>query len=389
MRAVAAIGLVATATACYAGDLPVDRIRLPEGFSISLYADEVPDAREMALAPSGTLFVGSRREGRVYAIPDADRDGRADAVVVVDEDLVMPSGLAFQGADLYVGALNRILRYADVEARMRAGIEPEVVTDTLPDATHHGWKYLRFGPDGHLYVPVGAPCNICLSEDERFASILRMDAGMGPGGEASSEPVGAASGRERSAAGTTSIYARGVRNSVGLAFHPATGELWFSDNGRDLMGDDVPAEEINRVTTPGAHFGYPFVHAGDVPDPEFGAGRDPAQYVAPTVEIQAHSAALGLAFYTGDAFPSTYRHALFVAEHGSWNRTRKVGYQVSVVRFEEGEPRYAPFATGWLEQDGDEERVWGRPNDVLMAQDGSLFVSDDHAGAIYRIRFGG
>jgi glucose/arabinose dehydrogenase len=287
-------------------------------------------------------------------------------VVVVDEDLVMPSGVALEGADLYVGALNRILRYADVEARMREGIEPEVVTATLPDATHHGWKYLRFGPDGHLFVPVGAPCNICFSEDERFASILRMDAGSG----------------------ATTVFARGVRNSVGLAFHPVTGELWFSDNGRDLMGDDVPAEEINRVTTPGAHFGYPFVHAGDVLDPEFGKGHDPAQYVAPTVKIQAHSAALGLAFYTGDAFPSTYRNALFVAEHGSWNRTRKVGYQVSVVRFEEGEPRYAPFATGWLEQDGDEERVWGRPNDVLMAPDGSLFVSDDHAGAIYRIRFG-
>lgn len=366
MRSVAVLGLVATAAACYAGDLPVDRIRLPEGFSISVYTDEVPDARQMALAPSGTLFVGSRREGKVYAIPDADRDGRADAVVVVDEDLVMPSGLALDGVDLYVGALNRILRYADVETRMRAGIEPEVVTDALPDATHHGWKYLRFGPDGHLYVPVGAPCNICLSEDERFASILRMDPSTG---------------------GTT-LFARGVRNSVGLAFHPVTGELWFSDNGRDLMGDDVPAEEINRVTTPGAHFGYPFVHAGDVLDPEFGKGHDPAQYVAPTVEIQAHSAALGLAFYTGDAFPSMYRHALFVAEHGSWNRTRKVGYQVSVVRFEEGEPRYAPFATGWLEREGDEERVWGRPNDVLMAPDGSLFVSDDHAGAIYRIRFG-
>jgi glucose/arabinose dehydrogenase len=363
VRATAVLALAATA-ACQASELPVERIELPQGFTISVYA-MVPDARQMALAPSGTLFVGSRREGKVYAVPDADRNGRADGVIVVDEGLVMPSGLALRGEDLYVGAVNRILRYPNVEARMRDGIAPEMVTDALPDALHHGWKYLRFGPDGHLYVPVGAPCNICLSEDPRFASILRLDP----------------------ATGATTIYARGVRNSVGLDFHPLTGELWFSDNGRDHLGDDVPAEEINRVTTPGAHFGYPFVHARDVLDPEFGAGHDPAQYVPPVVEIQAHSAALGIAFYTAEAFPAAYRSALFVAERGSWNRTRKVGYQVSVVRFENGELRYAPFATGWLEREGDDEHVWGRPNDVLVAPDGSLFVSDDHAGAIYRIRF--
>jgi len=354
--------LFAILSGCSQASPPLEQIQLPSGFSISLVTDAVPSARQMALTASGTLFVGSMQAGRIYAVIDVDRDYRADEVVVLDEGLTLPSGLALSGNDLYVGALNRVLRYRDVEARLRAAPEPEVVTETLPDATHHGWKYLRFGADGYLYLPVGAPCNICLSDDPRFAAILRMDP----------------------SSGAHTVYAHGVRNSVGLAFHPASGELWFSDNGRDLLGDDLPADELNRVTTPGQHFGYPFVHAGDLPDPEFGAGKSADDYVPPVLKIQAHSAVLGLAFYTGALFPAGYRHALFVAEHGSWNRSEKVGYRVSVIRFDDaGEPQYQPFATGWLQG----QSAWGRPNDVLMAPDGSLLISDDAAGAIYRITY--
>ena len=209
--------------------------------------------------------------------------------------------------------------------------------------------------------PVGAPCNICESEDPRFASILRMDPETGE----------------------TTVFAAGVRNSVGMDWHPDTGELWFSDNGRDWLGDDEPAEEINRVTSAGAHYGYPYVHAGDILDPKFGDGHDPADYVPPEIKIQAHSAALGLAFYTGSQFPDSYRNALFIAEHGSWNRSSKVGYRVSVVRFGDSGPVYEPFLDLWLK----DEKVSGRPNDVLVSKDGSLLISDDKVGAIYRVSY--
>jgi glucose/arabinose dehydrogenase len=318
----------------------------------------------MAFGRSGALFVGTIREGKVYALPDANRDRRADSVIVVDEGLTMPSGLELIGTDLYVGALNRVLRYRGVGGRKlpKTMPKPEIVTEVLPDKTHHGWKYLRKGPDGFLYVPVGAPCNVCLSYDQRFASILTMNPKNGE----------------------TVLYASGIRNTVGIAFHPDTKELWFSDNGRDMMGDDIPPDEINRATGPGQHFGFPYIHGGDIPDPEFGVGRSLEGYVPPVVKIPAHSAALGIAFYTGKMFPADYKRALFVAEHGSWNRSSKVGYRVSVIRFDaDGEPQYSPFATGWLAN----EDAWGRPNDVLVAPDGSLLISDDQAGAIYRVTY--
>ncbi|MCY4154004.1 MAG: PQQ-dependent sugar dehydrogenase [Gammaproteobacteria bacterium] len=330
-------------------------------FRLSVLTAEVPGARQLAQTESGLLLVGSLRDGKLYAVAP----GAADEVEVVTfaAGLTLPSGLALIGNDLYVGALNRVLRYRNIEQTYRSNPQPELVTDQLPDERHHGWKYLSVGPDGFLYVPVGAPCNICESKDPRFASILRMDPDTGE----------------------TTIYAAGVRNSVGMAWRPDTGELWFSDNGRDWLGDDLPPEEINRVTVAGAHYGYPYVHAGDILDPKFGAGHDPADYVAPEVKIQAHSAALGLAFYTGDQFPEAYRHALFIAEHGSWNRSAKVGYRVSVVRFDEAGPVYEPFLDVWLKG----EKVSGRPNDVLVSQDGSLLISDDKAGAIYRVSYRG
>ncbi|MCY3640353.1 MAG: PQQ-dependent sugar dehydrogenase [Gammaproteobacteria bacterium] len=340
----------------------LSRLRLPEGFSIRILTAEAPDARQMALSADGTLFVGTRRHGDVYAIPNA-LTVQPPEVLTLASGLKLPNGVALDGVDLYVAEVNRILRFPNIQVWVDAGGKSqaryELVTDQLPDKTHHGWKYIKFGPDGLLYVPVGAPCNICLSEDPRFAALLRMDPNTG----------------------ATTIYASGIRNTVGFAWHPTTGELWFSDNGRDLMGDDIPPEEINVATAPGQHFGYPFLHGSDIPDPKFRNDVPDLKFTLPRLEIQAHAAALGLDFHTHDQFPPRYRGALFIAEHGSWNRSAKVGYRVSVVTFEDGEPRYAPFITGWLEG----ERQWGRPVDVLAAPDGSLLVSDDQQGAIYQV----
>ena len=336
---------------------------VPPGFTLAVLTDQVPNARQMALADSGMLFVGTRRAGKLYAVVPGEGADAAPSVVTFADGLTMPSGVALIGNDLYVGALDRVLRFPDIEKTYADKPTPELVTDQLPDKMHHGWKYLSVGPDGHLYVPVGAPCNICKSEDPRFAGILRMDPKTG---------------------GTT-VYAHGVRNSVGMAWHPATTQMWFSDNGRDMLGDDVPPEEVNVVAKAGAHYGYPHIHGTAIPDPKFGEGHDPENYVSPKVEIQAHSAALGMAFYTGEMFPPAYANALFIAEHGSWNRSAKVGYRVSVVRFDAAGPAYAPFIDVWL----DGQSASGRPNDVLVAADGSLLISDDQGGRIYRVTYTG
>lgn len=345
-------------------EIDTSRLSLPPGFAISVLTEEVPNARQMALADDGTLYVGTRRAGNLYAVTgwqDPNQLPSRTKVRRIDQDLVMPSGLVWHAGDLYVGALNRILRYPNIGANLDQVAPPEVITDDLPSKRHHGWKYLSMGPDGALYVPVGAPCNICKSVDPRFASILRMDPKTG----------------------TTTIYAAGVRNSVGLAWHPTTGKLWFTDNGRDSLGDDVPADEINVVDTPSGHFGYPYWHAGDVADPKFGKGHAAQNYQQPILKVQAHSAALGIDFYTGEGFPARYNNALFVAEHGSWNRSAKVGYQISVVFDTPQGPQYAPFITGWLRG----EENWGRPNDVLVTPDGELLISDDQTGSIYRVNY--
>ena len=339
-----------------------ERLSVPEGFVIETLPFKVPNARQMALTDNGTLIVGTRRKGVVYAVPNALTAADPKVVEIVD-GLSMPSGVTVFEGDLYIGALNQIIRIDDIE-KTYAEADLTVITDELPDKRHHGWKYLKFGPDGYLYVPVGAPCNICLSDDERFATILRM------------EPK----------SGNANVWAAGVRNSVGFAWHPETKDLWFSDNGRDMMGDDIPPEEINIAGSGGLHFGYPFRHANNIDDPEFGnhAARENLSFVAPALEIQAHSAALGMVFNTASQFPKSYAGALFVAEHGSWNRSSKVGYQVSVVReTANGKLTHEPFVTGFLNGQKD----WGRPNDVLMAPDGSLLVSDDKAGRVYRVSY--
>jgi glucose/arabinose dehydrogenase len=347
----------------------LDRIDLPDGFRIEVFADTLPEARSMAYVPGtgdapGALFVGTRNTGGVYALRDRNGDHRVDAMHVLAADLDTPNGVAVKDGDLYVAEINRILRYDDILQRLDDPPEPVVAVDGLPEEEHHGWKFIDFGPDGKLYVPVGAPCNIC-NPDEPFATILRMNP----------------DGTERE------VVARGVRNSVGFDWHPETDQLWFTDNGRDWMGDNTPPCELNHVTEAGQHFGYPYVHGDDVLDPEFGSGRDPADYRAPAQELGPHVAPLGMEFYTGTMFPAAYRGRVFIAEHGSWNRSDKIGYRVTMIRFNDAGQAvsYEPFATGWLQGDSN----WGRPVDLELLPDGSMLVSDDQTGAIYRISYDG
>ena len=338
-------------------------IDLPPGFEIAVYAEGVENARQLALGDRGTVFAGSRKAGKVHAVADRDGDHVADEVFLIDSGLDLPSGLEFRDGSLYVAALDRILRYDSIEGRLGQPPMPVVVADDLPDRTHHGWKYVRFGPDGLLYVPVGAPCNVC--DEAGFAQIRRM------------RPDG--SGVE--------VFAEGVRNSVGIAFHPRTGELWFTDNGRDMLGDDLPGDELNHAPRAGLHFGFPYCHQGDTLDPEYGSGRNCDDFTAPALTLGAHVAALGLTFYTGQMFPPEYREQLFIAQHGSWNRSEKTGYNILLVRLDAAGRVVGSqvFASGWLQ--GQEN--WGRPNDVVQLPDGSLLVADDQANAIYRIVFSG
>ena len=339
----------------------LDLIELPPGFQIEIYADGVKGARQMARGNKGTIFVGSMREGKVWALTDSDGDQKAERVREIDSGLILPSGVEFRNGSLYIGANNRILRYDNIETNLDQPPEPTVVTDELPDKKHHGWKYLRFGPDDMLYIPVGIPCNIC--QQEGFGQIRRMHIN-GEGME---------------------VFAMGVRNSVGLAFHPENGQLWFTDNGVDRLGDDLPADKLNHAPEQGMHFGIPFCHQGDVLDEKFGKSKDCADYTAPVAKLDPHAAALGLAFYTGDMFPGEYGKSLFIAQHGSWNGSEKSGYQIVVldVRADGKVLKQEVFASGWLQ----DEKSWGRPNDVLVMPDGALLVSDDAADVIYRISY--
>lgn len=341
----------------------LDKVNLPQGFSMSVYAI-VPNARSMCWGANGTLFVGNRNADKVYAVEDKDQDGKADSVYVIDSDLQTPNGVAFRDGSLYVAEISRILRYDSIESRLSNPPKPVVVYDKYPKDAHHGWKFIAFGPDGKLYVPVGAPCNIC-NREEPYASITRMN------------PDG--SGME--------IFAKGIRNSVGFAWHPETKELWFTDNGRDQLGDDVPNDELNHAPSAGMHFGYPFIHQGDTPDPEFGKGKNAGDYTAPAQKLGPHVAALGMRFYTGSMFPAEYKNRIIIAQHGSWNRSQPIGYRVMMATLEGNKVvKYEPFAEGWLQGNND---VLGRPVDVEIAKDGSLLISDDKNGAIYRVVYSG
>jgi glucose/arabinose dehydrogenase len=342
--------------------LPVERIRLPPGFEIGVFADNVPNARSMALGKGDVLFVSTRTAGKVYAL--RFREGRAAQVITIASGLNMPNGVAVRDGALYVAEVSRVLRFDAIESRLDNPPAPVVVTEAFPRDAHHGWKFIRFGPDGLLYVPVGAPCNICEPDPGRYALISRI------------RPDG----------GGYEVVARGVRNTVGFDWHPETKELWFTDNGRDWMGDDLPSDELNHAPRAGLDFGYPYCHQGDTPDPQFAQGRACSEFVPPVVNLGAHVAALGMRFYAGSGFPAEYRHNIFIAEHGSWNRSKKTGYRIQRVVVSGGKVvKHEVFAEGWLQG----ESAWGRPVDIELMRDGSLLVSDDHAGAIYRISYRG
>jgi glucose/arabinose dehydrogenase len=338
-------------------------IKLPQGFKIELYASDIPNARSMALSSSGILFVGTRNAGKVYALLDNNKDYKVDEVFTVASGLDMPNGVALKDGDLYVAEVSRIIKFPDIESNFKNNPAYTVIRDDFPKDRSHGWKFIKFGPDGKLYVPVGAPCNICLRKDDpRYASITRMNAD----------------------GSNFEIFASGIRNTVGFDWHPVTKELWFTDNGRDMLGDNIPPDELNSAPTLGLHFGYPFLHGKNILDPEFGTQADTSQLTKPVQELGPHVAALGMEFYTGDMFPPEYNNQIFIAEHGSWNRSKKIGYRITLVKLNGNKAiSYEPFAEGWLKGDN----VSGRPVDVEVMPDGSMLVSDDYADCIYRITY--
>ncbi len=350
---------------------PLERIKVPAGFVVDVYATGVTNARQMARGDKGTLFVGSMQAGLVHAVVDKDNDQQADEVLVIAKGLRYPSGLAFRDGSLYVAEISRVIRFDKIEDNLQSPPEPVIVNDTFPTDRSHGWKFIAFGPDGMLYVPVGSPCNICEPTNPIYGTITRM------------KPDG--SGRE--------IFASGIRNTVGFDWHPVTKELWFTDNGRDSLGDDIPPDELNRAPKPGLHFGFPYCHAGDLPDPQFGSKKPCSEFEPPAYKLDAHVAAIGMRFYTGNMVPAAYRNQIFIAEHGSWNRSKPQGYRVTLVRLDGNKVvSYEPFAQGWLNPEGAQSRSgvgdnFGRPADVFVMPDGALLVSDDARGVIYRISY--
>jgi len=343
-------------------DIPINRIEMPDGFEISIFAENVLDARSMTKGEQGTIFIGSRDEGNLYALYDNNNDQRADTTIIIASNLNTPNGVAFYQGDLYVAEPTQILKYKDIENHLTDNPTYEVIYDEFPDQDGHEWKYISIGPDGKLYVPVGAPCNICNREDEIYATITRMDTD----GE------------------NFEIFAHGIRNSVGFDWHPVTGELWFTDNGRDWLGNNRPPDELNKATEKELHFGYPYCHGETIQDPEYGEDKDCGDFVQPQMNLSPHAAALGMLFYTGNMFPQQYQNKVLIAEHGSWNRTTPIGYRITQVGIENNQAtNYEVFADGWL----DEIRAWGRPVDLLQLDDGSLLVSDDFANIIYRVSY--
>jgi glucose/arabinose dehydrogenase len=337
----------------------IDKLKLPPGFTASVYA-RVPNARQMVLSPNGTLFVGNHGGGCVYAVmPDTHE------VKTIAEKLNSPNGVEFHDGALYVAEINRITRYDDIEnnLRLHKALKPVLVTDQYSANPHHGWKYIRFGPDGWLYVPVGAPCNVCVSKDPRFAGITRIKAD--------------GSGQE--------IFASGIRNTVGFDWDPTTKEMWFTDNGRDWLGDESPPDELNHAPKAGMNFGFPYCHGKGIADPEFGKKHSCNEFTPAEWDMGPHVAALGMRFYNGKMFPAAYTGDIFACRHGSWNRATKIGYDVVRIQMKNGHPiGMTPFVSGWLDKNGN---VWGRPVDVVIATDGSLLISDDFAGTVYRVTY--
>lgn len=342
-------------------DLPLKKMKLPPGFKAEVYQAGILDARGMREGDKGTIFVSSLFvAGKIYAITN---QGGKRELLTIAEKLFLPNGIEFHKGALYVATPKDITRYDDIEANLKNPPKPVMVKDGLPGDIPHGWKFIKMGPDGKMYVPVGAPCNICMPSD-RHAQIFRMN------------PDGS---------GWESVV-QGMRNTVGFDWHPKTKELWFGDNQRDWLSEDLPNDELNRVTKKGQHFGYPYCHGGQLTDPEHGWGKSCKDYTSPAVLLGPHAAPLGMRFYTGKMFPAKYQNAIFLTRHGPWNRTQKLGADVVAVFIDgKGRAKMEPFLTGLIEKN----EYLGRPADVHVMKDGSLLVSDDHNGAIYRITYSG
>jgi glucose/arabinose dehydrogenase len=340
--------------------LPVSQLKLPKGFKVEVYASGIPNARSLRLGDKGTVFVSNRVVDKVYAI--VDKNGKRETKVIAS-GLDRPNGLAFHRGALYIAEGTKISKLENIEDNLDNSPKPVLVYSDLPNHQSHGWRYIGIGPDNKIYINVGAPCNIC-EPPPTNAQIRRLNLD-GSGAE---------------------VVAYGVRNSVGFDWHPVTKEFYFTDNGRDWLSEDLPEDELNRVTKVGQHFGFPYCHQGTFADREMGWGRSCDEFEKPVALVGPHSAALGMRFYTGKMFPSQYQNAIFIARRGSWNRTRKIGGDVIVVRLnKDGSVRsQESFLTGFLQNN----EYSGRPVDVQVMKDGSLLVSDDHAGAVYRVTYG-
>jgi len=343
-------------------ELPINKLKVPSGFKVEVWAEGMPGARTMALGDKGTVFVGTRQLKDVYAV--VDRGGKREVKTVL-KGLDTPNGLVFHKGTLFVAERGRITRYDGIENQLDNPPQAKVIVDNLDPTNQpgHFWKFLALGPDGKLYFNIGAPGNIVMPTYME-ASVMRVDM-----------------------KGTLETVALGVRNSVGMDFNPKTKELWFTNHARDWLGDDSPNDTLHRVSRKGMHFGYPYCHQGDTPDPEFGTHRSCKEFDKPALKLGAHVAPIGMRFYTGKMFPAEYQNNIFIALRGSWNRTEKQGYNVMrVVLDDSGKvSKYEPFLTGFLLDAKADPPMWGRPNDVMVMKDGSLLVSDDQNGIIYRI----
>ncbi|OLY97528.1 sorbosone dehydrogenase [Polynucleobacter sphagniphilus] len=344
-------------------DIPVSKLKVPPGFKIELWAAGMPNGRSMTEAPSGTVFVGTRFTGNVYAV--VTKNGKRE-VRTIAKGLHRPNGVAFIDGSLYVAELSRIIRYDNIEQNLDNPPAPVVVFDALPKDEPHGWKFMTVSPDKkYLYFQIGTPSNIIIPP-YTHAAIVRLNLKTN----------------------ILEYVATGVRNSVGMDFQKGTNELWFTNNGRDWVSEDLPNDTLNRLVRPkGMNFGYPFCHQGDLVDPDLGKGRSCDEFDKPEMKLGAHVAALGMRFYNGQQFPAEYKGNIFIAEHGSWNKTKKSGYQVvRVVLDAKNKPiKLEPFVTGWLDSSNNE--AWGRPVDVQVLKDGSMLVSDDETGSIFRVSY--
>jgi glucose/arabinose dehydrogenase len=344
-----------------ADKLPIPQLKLPKGFKVEVFVSGVPNARSLRQGDKGTIFVSNRILDKVYAVVAKNRQRE---LKVLASGLDRPNGLAFANGTLYIAEGTKISKLENIEDKLDSPPKPVVIYDQFPSHQSHGWKFITLGPDNKLYINVGAPCNICLPPDTN-GQIRRMNLdGSG------SEP-----------------HALGVRNSVGFDFHPLTKQLYFTDNGRDWLSEELPNDELNRITRAGQHFGYPYCHQGNIPDDQFGWGRRCSEFEPPVALLGPHAGALGMRFYTGSMFPEEYRNAIFVARHGSWNKSNKIGGDIVAVKLNPNGTvkSWEPFMTGFLQ----DNNYIGRPVDVLVMKDGSLLVSDDYAGAIYRISYDG